>query len=108
MCALCAGDTLGPADPRPGGQGGRVRELAAARRTGLTEVECLDVCESDVVVVRPSPVCRRTGARPLWLSRLAGDEATEALDDYVAGGGPGAVAVPPGLTAYVVPSPAES
>ena len=108
MCALCAGDTLGASDDHPGGQGARVRALAAAGLTRLTEVECLDVCESDVLVVRPSSACRRAGAGPVWLSQLAGEAPTAALADYLEGGGPGAVEVPGPVSPHVVPAPDDA
>lgn len=108
MCSLCAGDTLGSADEHPGGQGARVRALADAGLTRLTEVECLDVCESDVLVVRPSRVCgrRRSGAAPVWLSQVAGEEQTAALTTYLEEGGPGAAELPDELAERVVPPPA--
>lgn len=105
MCALCAGDTLGASDDHPGGQAARVRALAAAGLTRLTEVECLDVCESDVLVVRPSSACRRDGAGPVWLSQLAGEGPTAALAAYLDGGGPGAVDLPGSVSPHVVAAP---
>jgi hypothetical protein len=105
MCTLCAGDTLGAADDHPGGQGARVRELEMAGVARLTEVECLDVCESDVLVVRPSATCRRLGARPVWLARVAGEEPTEALAHYLRSGGPGATDLPGSVSRHVVPPP---
>ncbi len=108
MCALCAGDTLGASDDHLGGQRARVRALAAAGLARLTEVECLDVCESDVLVVRPSSACRGTGAGPVWLSQLAGPAPTAALAGYLQAGGPGAVDVPGPVRAHVVPAPDDA
>jgi hypothetical protein len=108
MCVLCAGDTLGPSDDHPGGQGARVRALAAAGLARLTEIECLDVCESDVLVVKPSVQCRRAGAGPVWLSQLAGEAPTAALAGYLQGGGPGALDVPAPVRAHVVPAPGDA
>jgi len=108
MCVLCAGDTLGSADDHPGGQGARVRALAESGLTWLTEVECLDVCESDVLVVRGTQGWRRRGpgAAPVWLSQVAGEEQTAALTAYLKAGGPGASELPDELAQRVVPPPA--
>ena len=94
-CSLCAGETLGEADPRPGGQLGRLRELAARGVATLHEVECLDQCnQGDVVVARPCPGARRRGGRPVWFSGIAGDEGTAHLEEWLARGGPGRAEVP--------------
>lgn len=95
VCSLCAGETLGEADPRPEGQLGRLRELAERGRAALHEVECLDQCnQGDVVVVRPSATARRGGGRPVWFSGIAGDEQTGALEEWLCRGGPGRAEVP--------------
>lgn len=102
-CALCAGETLGAADPLPGGQLARLRALADAGVTRLTTVDCLDECErGDVVVARPSVRRRAGGASPVWFERLAGPAATAELDGWLRAGGPGAADVPDGLAGRVV------
>lgn len=106
-CTLCAGDTLGDADHHPGGQLARLREVERRGCARLATAECLDVCEEDVLVVRPSPLGRRRGGRPVWFSRLAGDPATEALQEWLGAGGPGLAAVPVALRGLVVPAPGE-
>ena len=94
-CSLCAGETLGDADLRPGGQLDRLRALESSGVAGVTLVECLDECErGDVVVVRPSGPGRRAGGRSVWFERLAGDDATDALGTWLADGGPGRAPVP--------------
>lgn len=104
-CASCVGETLGAADPRPGGQLARLQALERAGCARLATVECLDVCESDVVVVRPSPRGRRAGGRPVWFSRLAGEEPTAALARWLDDGGPGLAPVPEPLRPLVVAAP---
>ncbi|MFP5334159.1 MAG: hypothetical protein ACLGIV_02500 [Actinomycetes bacterium] len=107
-CASCVGDTLGADDPRPGGQLDRLQALEARGCARLRTVECLDVCEEDVVVVRPSPRGRRAGGRPVWFSRLAGDDATSALEEWLEAGGPGLAPVPQEIAPLVVPAPKAS
>lgn len=102
-CSLCAGETLGSGDPLPGGQAERLRRLAETGAARLTFVECLDECErGDVVVARPSGHCRRAGAAPVWFERLAGAEATSALDSWLRAGGPGTSPLPPALTDRII------
>lgn len=95
VCGLCAGETLGEDDPRPDGQLGRLRDIAADGVASIHEVECLDQCnQGDVVVVRPCARARREGGRPVWFSGIAGDEQTGALEDWLRQGGPGAAPPP--------------
>jgi (2Fe-2S) ferredoxin len=102
-CALCAGETLGDADPLPGGQLARLRALAESGVARLTTVDCLDECErGDVVVARPSARRRGDGAGPVWFERLAGPEVTAELGGWLRAGGPGAAPVPGGLVGRVV------
>lgn len=97
-CSLCAGETLGAADPLDGGQAARLRDLAATGVVRLTLSECLDECErGDVVVVRPSATERRRSARPVWFERLAGDELTGELRQWLEAGGPGRSDLPAAL-----------
>lgn len=97
-CALCAGETLGDGDALDGGQRARLDRVAACGVARLTYVDCLDECErGDVVVVRPSPAQRADGVGPVWFERLAGDELTAELQQWLAAGGPGAQPVPPAL-----------
>lgn len=107
-CVLCAGDSLGADDPLPGGQLARLQSLAARGCARLRTVECLDVCEQDVVVVRPSPRGRRAGGRPVWFSGLAGDGATSALEAWLDAGGPGLAPLPGAIAPLVVPAPKAS
>jgi (2Fe-2S) ferredoxin len=94
-CSLCAGETLGAADPFEGGQLARLQRLESRGVLRLTTAECLDECErGDVVVARPRPGCRGPEARPVWFERLAGDHLTERLADWLVAGGPGAAEVP--------------
>jgi hypothetical protein len=102
-CALCVGESLGENDPYAGGQLARLREVAARGCARLTEVERLDQCNrGDVVVVRPDPAGRRRGVRPFWMSGLAGEELTAALEAWLARGGPGRADVPAALRALQV------
>ncbi|GAA2723196.1 hypothetical protein CAE01nite_13020 [Cellulomonas aerilata] len=89
-CSLCSGETLGTADPLPGGQPERLNRLSGAGVARVTFVECLDECErGDVVVARPSGHRRRAGVGPVWFERLAGDGATGELETWLRAGGPG-------------------
>ncbi|MCR6690157.1 hypothetical protein [Cellulomonas sp.] len=107
-CSLCAGETLGDTDDCPGGQAGRLREVAARGVARLTFVECLDECErGDVVVARPTRAARHAGARPVWFERLAGDPATGLLEEWLQAGGPGRAPLPHGLTPMVIARTAE-
>lgn len=102
-CALCAGETLGDADPLAGGQLSRLRALADRGAARLTEVDCLDACErGDVVVARPSGPSRRAGVRPVWFERLSGDADTAALEGWLRAGGPGARPLPRPLADRVI------
>lgn len=103
VCSLCAGETLGEADPREGGQLGRLRDIAARGAATLHEVECLDECnQGDVVVVRPCAAARRQGGRPVWFSGIAGDADTEALEEWLRRGGPGRHDVPEELAEMLI------
>ncbi len=97
-CALCTGETLGDGDPLEGGQRVRLDRIAARGVARLTYVDCLDECErGDVVVARPSAAQRTNGVGPVWFERLAGDALTGELEEWLAGGGPGARPVPSAL-----------
>ena len=97
-CSLCAGETLGVEDERPGGQLGRLSSLEGRGVARLTLVECLDECErGDVVVARPSRRGRQSDGRPVWFERLAGDAMTGALEQWLTAGGPGRAPLPDGL-----------
>lgn len=101
-CSLCAGETLAGRDPHPGGQLARLRRLEQDGVARLTLSECLDECErGDVVVARPLRR-RHRGARPVWFERLAGDELTDALAEWLRAGGPGAAPVPDALRPFVI------
>ncbi|NTW38370.1 MAG: hypothetical protein HGA44_00545, partial [Cellulomonadaceae bacterium] len=95
-CSLCAGETLGESDQLVGGQRARLERIAARGVADLTLSECLDRCErGDVVVARPVRSARLgAGARPVWFERLAGDEVTGHLEQWLAAGGPGLASLP--------------
>ena len=108
-CSLCAGETLGQDDPEPGGQMARLRAMAERGAARLTLVECLDECErGDVVVARPSGMCRRAGAGPVWFERLAGDRGTAALERWLRAGGPGARPLPSELAEHLIDRGADA
>ena len=105
VCRLCAGETLGASDPRPGGQLARVEAVAATGDAALTLVDCLDACErGDVVVVRPAPAAR-TEHVPVWFERLAGDAPSDSLHRWVRAGGPGRSPVPEDLAPLRIDAP---
>lgn len=102
-CSLCAGETLGGADPLPGGQRARLDRLQSEGVARVTYVECLDECErGDVVVARPGRAQRDRGAGPVWFERLAGDALTCELERWLRDGGPGAAGVPSPLAGLVI------
>jgi len=110
-CRLCAGETLGGADARPGGQLERLRDIAASGDARLTVVDCLDACErGDILVARPTPAVRAEQP-PIWFERLAGDELTFALHRWLRAGGPGVAPLPGPLSPHVIhaqdPLPAD-
>ncbi|WP_454850167.1 hypothetical protein [Promicromonospora soli] len=102
-CSLCAGETLGHSDTRPGGQLARLRRIEAEGAARLTLTECLDECErGDVVVARPSPSGRNHAGRPVWFEKLAGDEPTATLCQWMRAGGPGLAPLPRTLEPLVI------
>jgi (2Fe-2S) ferredoxin len=108
-CSLCAGETLGSANPLAGGQLERLRGLLSAGLARLTAVECLDECErGDVVVARPSSRYRAAGAAPVWFERLAGPAVTAELGEWLQAGGPGACALPTSLEELVIRRPVDA
>ncbi|WP_125776596.1 hypothetical protein [Antribacter gilvus] len=108
-CSLCAGETLGSCDPLPGGQLARLRALESDGVARLALAECLDECErGDVVVARPSSAGREVAGRPVWFERLAGDEPTTRLREWLATGGPGVAELPAELRPLVINRSAES
>lgn len=101
-CRLCAGETLGDADTHPGGQLGRVRDIAESGDARLTVVDCLDACErGDILVARPIPAVRAEQP-PIWFERLAGDELTSALHRWLRAGGPGVAPLLGPLNPHVI------
>ncbi|MCU1432007.1 MAG: hypothetical protein JWP95_1112 [Actinotalea sp.] len=102
-CSLCSGETLGAADPLPGGQPARLRRLRADGVARVTLSECLDECErGDVVVARPTRSGRARAGRPVWFERLAGDALTAELTGWLRAGGPGTADLPPTLEPLVI------
>ena len=68
----------------------------------LRTSECLGPCaDSDVVVVGPTPVARRAGARPVWLRAVLDAATTDAVADWVRAGGPGTAPRPAVLDGHV-------
>ncbi|NUU15853.1 hypothetical protein HP550_01135 [Cellulomonas humilata] len=102
-CSLCVGETLGDADEREGGQLARLRELDSLGVARLTLADCLDECNrGDVIVARSARSGRRRSGRPVWLERVAGDELTGALANWLDQGGPGGAPVPATLEPLVI------
>lgn len=102
-CGLCTGETLGSGDPLEGGQRARLDNLAASGVARVRYVECLDECErGDVVVARPTAGHRERGIGPTWFERLAGDELTGELREWLRTGGPGACPLPKALRGFVI------
>ncbi|WP_315092808.1 hypothetical protein [uncultured Cellulomonas sp.] len=97
------GETLGDSDERAGGQLARLRELDSLGVARLTLAECLDECNrGDVIVARSARSGRRRSGRPVWLERVAGDELTGALANWLDQGGPGRAPMPASLEPLVI------
>ena len=105
VCTGCLGSTLGGGDPLRGGQHRRWEEVAERGAVRVSEVDCLDVCTTDVVVVRPTREGRAEGGRPFWMQGVAGDEVTDQVEEWCAAGGPGVAPTPPALLAHHVAPP---
>lgn len=106
VCTGCVGSTLGSGDPLRGGQHTRWEELAERGAVRVTEVDCLDVCTTDVAVVRPTAQGRARGGRALWMQGVAGDPVTDAVEEWCRLGGPGLSPTPPALLARSTTPPA--
>ncbi len=79
---------------------------ALAPTHAVQVTDCLLSCAtSNVVVVRPTALGRRHGARPVWLGHVVTDEQITALISWVDAGGPGASPTPPHLTRNMVSRP---
>ena len=108
-CSLCAGETLGAADPLAGGRLTRLRAIEASGAARLALSECLDERErGDVVVARPSARGRAASAEPVWFERLAGEELTGELATWLESGGPGVAEVPGTLRSCLMPRSGET
>lgn len=85
---------------------GRLRAEVPGR---LRVSGCLDLCDdSNVVVVCPSAVGRRTGARPVWLVDILDDRLVTEIVQWVRAGGPGVADLPAGLGEHAVLPPRQS
>lgn len=82
-------------------------QLAVLRAAVPVQVaDCLNACErSNVVVVQPTPLARRLGARPVWLGDVLDDATLSAVADWAAAGGPGYRAMPGRLGPHRFPAP---
>lgn len=71
--------------------------------------DCLDACaQSNVVVVHPTPLARRRGARPVWFGLVTDDVVTDDIIAWVRAGGPGVAPMTDALELSVVPAPGSS
>ncbi|GIH23593.1 hypothetical protein Aph01nite_19030 [Acrocarpospora phusangensis] len=71
----------------------QVRRLAGAGEVRVTD--CLDVCDqANVVIVQPTREGRVAGGRPVWLSLVNHEDATEDIVAWVRAGGPGLAPLP--------------
>lgn len=105
--SLCRGCCCGTAAKRPDvdheAQRVRLDELSAQGVVAWRETECLGPCDdANVLVVHPTQQARARGARPVWLARVCGDQL-EVVIQWVTAGGPGSQALPPSLSAYLIP-----
>jgi hypothetical protein len=95
VCRGCCCGTVGkhPAVDHAGQVADLKAGLGAAGRVRVSD--CLDACEhSNVVVVGPSEVGRRAGARPTWLAGVLDRAAVADIVAWVQGGGPGIATAP--------------
>ncbi|MFV2018640.1 hypothetical protein [Micromonospora sp. LOL_023] len=83
------------------------RQLALLRSAVPVQVaDCLNACErSNVVVVQPTPLARRLGARPVWLGDILDDATLSAVAEWATAGGPGHRALPGRLGPHRFPAP---
>ncbi|GGM74514.1 hypothetical protein GCM10011609_07960 [Lentzea pudingi] len=106
---VCRGCCCGTARKHPEVDHDYQLEVLRERIPSVLVADCLDACEaSNVVVVRPSPAARATGARAVWVGSVLDDEAVEGVIDWVEAGGPGLAPAPPSLTSRIVPAPGGS
>jgi (2Fe-2S) ferredoxin len=70
--------------------------------------DCLGPCsQANVMVVRPSPLGRRGGGRPVWLALVRDLAVIDLLETWLADGGPGVAPIPDVLSLHVIPAPAK-
>jgi (2Fe-2S) ferredoxin len=77
-------------------------EVGTGAHARVLRSTCLLACdESNVVVVTPSPLARRAGARPVWLRAVLDAETVDAISEWVGRGGPGVAGTPSALASRV-------
>ena len=98
---VCRDCCCGTARKHPGvDHDGLLARLDAGTRGSARVLRsaCLLACdESNVVVVTPSPLGRRRGARPVWLGGVLDEATVDAVVSWVRLGGPGVADLPDGL-----------
>ncbi|GAA3724676.1 hypothetical protein GCM10022402_01630 [Salinactinospora qingdaonensis] len=111
---VCRGCCCGTKKKRPGvdhkGQWRRLKSLRddEGRDVPARTSDCLGICfQANVVVVHPSSRGREAGARPVWLGDVTSDSLVDAIDGWVAAGGPGVSEVPTALTDHVTSKDAK-
>ncbi|MFD5825287.1 hypothetical protein [Lentzea sp. NPDC060358] len=105
---VCRGCCCGTERKHPDVDHDRQLALLRSRLAAVTVADCLDACEvSNVVVVRPSPAARATGARAVWVGSVLDDEAVHGVADWVDAGGPGLAAPPAAIAGLIVATPGK-
>ena len=107
---FCKGCCCGTAKKHPGvRQLDQIMRLRSFSRTLVrTSKDCLGTCaHSNVVVVHPSPVERRRGAKPVWLGFVTDDTVVDSIGEWVSKGGPGRIRIPDILALHEIRPPAR-
>lgn len=104
----CCGSARRDPDTDHAAQLAWLQLMAHAHPDGVTvrTSECLGPCaQANVLVVRPSPVGRRRGGRPVWFAFVGDARVLELLESWISAGGPGLATLPDELDLHVVAAP---
>jgi len=103
---VCRGCCCGTAEKHPEiDHDGQLRQLAEVG-VRVRVADCLGPCEhSNVMVVHPSSVLRRQGARVVWLGGVLDPRLIVHIGRWAAQGGPGANAMPEAVRPFVISRP---
>jgi len=104
---VCRGCCCGTARKHPEtDHEGQLRQLAEVGVRVRVAADCLGPCEhSNVMVVHPSSVLRRQGARVVWLGGVHDSRLIVHIGRWAAQGGPGATVIPEAVRPFVISRP---